>query len=237
MAQRLARCPTIHGRAVLGRERDVGHDQHDQDPAEMYTQATWDARYAESSRIWSGRPNQRLVEEVSELVPGTALDVGCGEGADAVWLAERGWTVTALDVSQVALTRVREHAAEAGVADRVETLHHDLVAGGRAPGRYDLVSVFFFHVMPEVFEEFYRGLAELVAPGGTLLVVGHHPDDVDSGARRPHGPQLLFTPEQVVGVLDAADWDVVTQSAPTREMATAEGEVTVTDSVVRAVRR
>ncbi len=203
----------------------------------MYTQETWDARYAESERIWSGRPNQRLVEEVADLTPGRALDVGCGEGADAVWLAERGWSVTALDVSEVALARVREHAADAGVAERVSTLHHDLVAGGPAPGRYDLVSAFFFHVLPESFEAFYRGLAELVEPGGTLLVVGHHPDDHDSGARRPHGGQLLFTPEQVVDVLGADAWDVVTQVAPTREMNGPEGPVTVRDSVVRAVRR
>ena len=134
----------------------------------MYTQETWDARYAESERIWSGRPNQRLVEEVADLAPGRALDVGCGEGADAVWLAEHGWSVTALDVSEVALARVQEHAAEAGFADRVATLHHDLMAGGPAPGRYDLVSAFFFHVLPEVFEGFYRGLAGLVDSGRDL---------------------------------------------------------------------
>jgi hypothetical protein len=144
--------------------------------------------------------------------------------------------VTALDVSEVALARVSEHAADAGVAERVSTLHHDLVAGGPAPGRYDLVSAFFFHVLPEAFEAFYRGLADLVEPGGTLLVVGHHPDDHDSGARRPHGGQLLFTPEQVVALLDPVAWDVVTQVAPTREMAGPDGPVVVRDSVVRAVR-
>lgn len=216
---------------------DHAHDGHETDPAAMYTQETWDARYAESHRIWSGRPNQRLVEEAGGLPPGTALDVGCGEGADAVWLAERGWEVTALDVSEVALARVREHAAEAGVADRVRTLHHDLVAGGPASGSYDLVSVFFFHVLPQVFDDFYGGLADLVAPGGTLLVVGHHPDDLESGARRPHGSQLLFTPEQVAALLDANEWELRTEAAPERVMATADGEVTVRDSVVRAVRR
>lgn len=203
----------------------------------MYTQETWDERYAESHRIWSGRPNQRLVEEVADLTPGTAIDVGCGEGADAVWLAERGWQVTALDVSEVALERVRAHASDAGVAGRVETLHHDLVGGGPASGHYDLVSVFFFHVLPDAFEGFYRGLASLVRPRGTLLVVGHHPDDVDSGARRPHGGQLLFTPEQVVSVLDPDGWDLLTEAAPTRVMMTPEGEVTVRDSVVRVTRR
>ena len=213
------------------------HDDHEHDPEAMYSQETWDARYAESERIWSGRPNQRLVEEAADLPPGRVLDVGCGEGADAVWLAGRGWQVTALDVSEVALGRVREHAGDAGVGVRVETLHHDLVGDGPAPGRYDLVSVFFFHVLPEVFDGFYGGLADLVETGGTLLVVGHHPDDIASGARRPHGPQLLFTPEQVVGVLDPDAWQVVTAAAPAREAPGPEGPVTVRDSVVRAVRR
>jgi SAM-dependent methyltransferase len=214
------------------------HDhEHDSDPDTMYTQQTWGARYAESDRIWSGLPNQRLVEEVADLEPGRALDVGCGEGADAVWLAERGWRVTALDVSEVALSRVRAHAAEAGVADRLQFLHHDLVGGGRAPGRYDLVSVFFFQPLPSQFGELYGGLADLVDPGGSLLVVGHHPDDVDTGARRPHGPQLMFSPERVVEILDPEQWEVVTQAAPTREMAGDEGPVAVRDTVVRAVRR
>lgn len=213
------------------------HDHADSDPDAMYTQETWDARYAESDRIWSGRPNQRLVEEVTDLTPGRALDVGCGEGADAVWLAERGWRVTALDVSEVALARVREHAAESGISDRVETLHHDLVGGGPAPGRYDLVSVFFFQPLSSQFAGLYGGLADLVDPGGSLLVVGHHPDDVATGARRPHGPQLMFPPEQVVETLDPDYWEVVTEAAPTRTMDGPEGPVTVRDTVVRAVRR
>ncbi len=212
-------------------------NHHDHDADDLYSQQTWDARYAESDRVWSGRPNQRLVEEVADLVPGRALDVGCGEGADSVWLAERGWQVTALDVSEVALERVAAHAAESGVAERIELLHHDLMAGGPAPGRYDLVSAFFFHVPADVFSDFYRRVADLVAPGGTLLVVGHHPHDLDSGARRPHGPQLLFTAGQLVALLDRDEWDLVTEAEPAREMAGPEGPVVVRDSVVRAVRR
>ena len=217
-------------------DHDEDHEPTDHDVTSMYTQETWDARYAESDRVWSGRPNQRLVEEVADLEPAHALDAGCGEGADAVWLAERGWRVAALDVSEVALGRVREHAAEAGVADRVETLRHDLM-GEPAPGRYDLVSAFFFQVPADRFEGLYRSLAGLVVPGGTLLVVGHHPADIETGARRHHGPQLLFTPDQVADLLDPEAWDVVTATAPTREQPGPEGLVTVRDSVVRAVRR
>jgi SAM-dependent methyltransferase len=127
---------------------DHHHHQHPADPgnhADDYTQATWDARYGESERVWSGNPNLRLVEQVTGLAPGDALDVGAGEGADAVWLARAGWNVTALDVSEVALAKVVAHAEEAGVSDRVHPLHHDLMTSEPVPGSYDLVSAQFWH--------------------------------------------------------------------------------------------
>ena len=213
------------------------HGDHDQDASEMFTQETWDARYAESERIWSGNPNPRLVEHVTGLPPGDALDVGAGEGADAVWLATRGWQVTALDVSRVAVDRVSAHAAEAGVSDRVSTLHHDLMSGAPLPGSYDLVSAQYWHPPLDRFGEIYRALAAAVRPGGVLLVVGHHPADLATGLRAHGHPELLFTPEQVVAVLPADQWDVRVADAPTREALGGSGPVTVTDSVVLAVRR
>lgn len=213
------------------------HGDHDQDASEMFTQETWDARYAESERIWSGNPNPRLVEHVTGLPPGAALDVGAGEGADAVWLATRGWQVTALDVSRVAVDRVSAHAAEAGVSDRVSTLHHDLMSGAALPGGYDLVSAQYWHPPLDRFGEIYRTLAAAVRPGGVLLVVGHHPADLTTGLRAHGHPELLFTPEQVVAVLPAEQWDIRVADAPTREALGGSGPVTVTDSVVLAVRR
>ena len=103
----------------------------------MFTRDFWDERYSTSERIWSGRPNPRLVEHVSALAPGTAIDVGCGEGADAVWLAARGWGVVGVDVSGVALDRARQHALEAGVGDRTTWVQADLVAGEALPGTAD----------------------------------------------------------------------------------------------------
>ncbi len=212
------------------------HRPHREDPADFYSQETWDARYAESDRIWSGEPNRRLVEQVEDLAPGWALDVGCGEGADTVWLATRGWRVTALDVSGVALRRTRLHAQESDVTDRVQTLHLDLMAGheasGQIPGDYDLVSVFFLHVPEPDFTAFHQRMGAAVKPGGRLLVVGHHPDDLDSGVRRPHGPAMLFTPDQVVGALNPDEWEVEVAEAPTREQQGPEGPVMVRDSVV-----
>lgn len=214
------------------------HGSHDQDLAEMFSQATWDARYAESARIWSGNPNPRLVEHAADLAPGDALDVGAGEGADAVWLASRGWKVTALDVSQVALDKVTAHAEQAGVGDRVTTLHHDLMSGSALPGAYDLVSAQFMHPPTERFAGLFQTLGETVRPGGALLVVGHHPDDVTTGVRSGHGhPELLFTPEQVVAVLPAEQWEIRVAEAPTRETPGDDGPALVTDTVVLALRR
>ncbi|SDH96360.1 Methyltransferase domain-containing protein [Sinosporangium album] len=133
----------------------------------------WDTRYRESERIWSGNPNKALVREVSDVEPGTALDLGCGEGADAVWLARRGWSVTATDVSQVALDRAAGHAAEENVGDRIDWQWHDL-AVSFPEGAFDLVSTHFLHSHGEMpRERILRTAAGAVSPGGTLLIVGH----------------------------------------------------------------
>jgi SAM-dependent methyltransferase len=216
----------------------MNHHDHDQDVADLFTQETWDARYAESERIWSGRPNPRLVEQVTGLTPGVALDVGAGEGADAVWLAGKGWRVTALDVSEVALARVAAHAADAGHGDTITTLHHDLMTGASLKGDYDLVSAQYLHPPTDRFAEVMQLLGAAVRPGGRLLVVGHHPDDLATGLRSGHGhPELLFTPDTVVAALPQDDWEIRTAEAQTREVAGHDGHVTITDTVVLAVRR
>src|SRR4051794_25549620 len=111
---------------------------HEPDDREVFTQRCWDEKYAAQDRIWSGRPNQPLVDHAADLPPGLALDVGCGEGADVVWLAERGWRVTGADVSPVALERARAHAGEAGMGDRPPRGHRDPVSGGGVPAGGDL---------------------------------------------------------------------------------------------------
>lgn len=159
----------------------------------------WDDRYRESHRIWSGKPNTVLVREVEDLAPGRALDLGCGEGADAVWLAGRGWQVTATDISRVALGRAAEHAAEAGVADRVDWQFHDL--GATFPeGAYDLVSAQFLHSMGDLpRERILHRAARAVAPGGVLLIVGHagFPAWDDR-----HADMKLPTPDEVLASLE-----------------------------------
>ena len=135
----------------------------------------WEQHYSAAERVWSGRANATLVDVVHDLPPGTALDLGCGEGGDAVWLALRGWQVTGVDVSRTALQRAARHAEDAGVADRVRTERHDL--GASFPdGTYDLVSAAFLHAPAQVElarAAVLRRAAAAVAPGGLLVVVGH----------------------------------------------------------------
>jgi 16S rRNA G1207 methylase RsmC len=136
------------------------------------TRAFWEDFYGRERR-WSGKPNASLVEEVAELEPGTALDLGCGEGGDAIWLASAGWTVTGADISQTALDVAARHAAEAGVTVAWE--RHDL-AESMPAGPFDLVTTSFLHSKVELPRaRILRAATEAVASGGTLLVVGHAP--------------------------------------------------------------
>ena len=164
--------------------------------------------YAEKHTVWSGEPNTQLVTEATTLTPGAALDVGCGEGADTVWLAQHGWDVTAVDISEIAVDRARAHAASAGV-DVVFELA-DLVASPPAPSSYDLVSAQFFHLPDPPRVRAYRGLGAAVRPGGHLLVVGHY---LSERIGKDH-PERLFTTDEIVGLFDG--WRVVTSEVRER---------------------
>ena len=176
----------------------------------------------------------------AKLTPTTALDVGCGEGADAVWLAARGWQVTALDISRVALDRAAAHARAAGpeIAERITWQQADLTEGVTLTETYGLVSAQFMHLPQPQRDDLYRGLAALVAPGGTLLIVGHHPSDLDTAAHlRPHHPELMFTADEIVALLDPADWQIVTAEARPRSVVDGDGrDVDVQDAVLVARR-
>ncbi|HWG73562.1 MAG TPA: class I SAM-dependent methyltransferase [Acidimicrobiales bacterium] len=202
-------------------------------------QAFWDDRYRSSSALWSGQPNPHLVSEAVDLVAGVALDVGCGEGADAIWLAERGWQVTALDLSTVALERGEAQALERGadMASRITWLHADLGEWVPPAARYDLVSVQFMHLPTEPRQALFRRLSAAVAPGGFLLIVGHHPSDLQTTAKRPRSADLLFTAGDVAAGLDAHGWEVIVSAARERDAVDPDGRaVTVHDAVLSARR-
>lgn len=146
--------------------------------------AHWDARYLHEERLWSGKVNSLLESEVKDLKPARALDVGSGEGADAIWLASNGWEVTAVDISQVAISR----AAEAAKAKDVEVIWQvsDIAL---ITGEFDLVYA-FYAVVPKSGEIFSH-LLNLVAPGGTLLYVHHTPEEVRLLGRGPNFEQMM----------------------------------------------
>lgn len=216
------------------------HDQHDHhDGPEQFGEAFWNERYRSADGLWSGNPNRYLVSEASELSPGTALDVGCGEGADALWLAGRGWRVTGADLSTVALERAARHAAAAGpqIAARIDWVHADLIGWDPGAARYDLVSSQYMHLPPGPRGALFRGLAGAVAPGGTLLIVGHHPSDLQTTMPRPPMPELFFTGEDIAALLVPGDWKVITDEAPQRSAADPDGRpVMIRDTVFRARR-
>jgi len=211
----------------------------DQSPHENpFDQQFWDERYGGSEDVWSGAPNPLLVERASGLTPGTALEVGSGEGADAIWLASRGWQVTALDLSPVGLARAASRAAALGadVADNITWQQADLLEWKPSTQRFDLVTAQFMHLPRAALEVLHRQLAAVVAPGGSLLVVGHHPADHDGSAHRPDR-DLFFTAEQVAAVLDDC-WEILLAGAPERQALNREGQLaTVRDAVLHAVRR
>jgi SAM-dependent methyltransferase len=151
--------------------------EHDEERFGAAAQAAeWDARYSEHDGAkWSGRPNGRLVAEVADLSPGRALDVGCGEGADAIWLARRGWTVTAIDISDVAVCRAREAADLAGVT--VEWVCGDALQTPFPTRSFDLVSMQYPALPKAAGEAAVRTLLDTVRPGGLLLAAYHNLDD------------------------------------------------------------
>ena len=198
---------------------------------DVFGERFWDERYGADDRIWSGRPNPQLVDRVTGMTPGRVLDVGAGEGADAVWLARQGWNVTAFDVSRVALDKAARHAVDAGVADRIAWERVDLATWVGQPASYDLVSAQFMYLDQPGLTTLYRQLAAAVAPGGTLLLVGHHPVDERHGDH--DFPDVRWTPEEAAGWLDPTEWASIDLATVRRE-----GHLgTMHDGIVQAVRR
>jgi SAM-dependent methyltransferase len=201
------------------------------DPAAV--QRAWDERYSDREQIWSGQPNAALVSEIRDLPPARVLDVGCGEGADAVWLAENGWEVTALDVSRVALDRAESHARLRGV--RVSWLHSGLVEAALEPASFDLVSA-QYPALPRTDDNAAeRALLDAVVPGGVLLVV-HHPTPTTSEAEA-HGfnARDYVAPGQVAALLDA-DWAIEVNETRPRHVSSGAGSHHTEDVILRARR-
>ena len=202
---------------------------------EHFEQASWDERYGGEGRTWSGRPNAVLVAEASDLAPGHAVDLGCGEGGDAIWLAERGWQVTAIDFSEAGLRKAAAHAEERGVADRIDFRQADLRTWTPDGEQWDLVTSCFLHLLDDGMPRVVAQMAEAVAPGGTLLVAGHHPDDEHTRLRWSM-PGVMLTAEELAVGVDRDRFEVRTGERR-REESRDGHDHPVTDAVVVAVRR
>jgi SAM-dependent methyltransferase len=193
----------------------------------------WDERYSEAEQIWSGEPNASLVSAVRGLEPGTALDVGCGEGADAIWLAGLDWRVTAIDVSEVALRRAREAAGRVNV--EVEWLHAGLLQATLPAGGFDLVSAQYPALLRTPTHDAEHSLLSAVAPQGHLLVVHHA--DVDVEEARSHGfdPNDYVFPADVASILDDG-WEVIVDERRPRHVVAGAGAGHTHDVILHAQR-
>lgn len=196
--------------------------------------AEWDERYAGAEQIWSGRPNTALVAETTGLTPGRALDVGCGEGADAVWLAARGWDVTALDVSQVALDRAARQAEAAGV--RVRWVAGGLTDAAPAAGGFDLVTAMYPALRRTADDAAEHVLIDAVAPGGVLLVVHHADVDTEHAKAQGFDPADYVSPADVAALL-GDEWEVAFDERRPRDTTTGAGAHHTHDVVLRVRRR
>ncbi|WP_017594187.1 class I SAM-dependent methyltransferase [Nocardiopsis potens] len=211
---------------------------------EEFSAEYWEERYSGHGHGHGhghgGRPNPQLVAEASGLEPGTALDAGCGEGAEALWLAGQGWRVTAVDIAAAALDRARKRAEEhgPGTAGRIDWVQADLTGWEPEAGRYDLVCTHYVHPAGAGERDaLFRRLADAVAPGGTLVIVGHHPSDRHS-AEHTSAPDVHFTAEEAAAGLDPDRWEVAVAESRTRRASAPDGsEITFSDTVLRARRR
>jgi SAM-dependent methyltransferase len=211
-----------------------GADERHGEPA--YDPDAWERHYREHGAGHGphATPNARVQAVAAAMSPGRALDAGCGSGADARWLAAQGWQVTAVDVSPTVLAHARAQDLAAAAAGRLRWVEADLRAWHAGDQTFDLVSSQYVHV-PGGMVTVVDALACAVAPGGTLLVVGHHRDDPTS---RDRGPEAAIDADGLAASLDPGSWEVVAAGTVTRAATEPDGEaVTALDEVLHAVRR
>jgi len=197
----------------------------------------WEDRYAGPELTWSGNPNPVLVSEATPLTPARALDIGSGEGGDAIWLAMQGWQVTSVDIAENALDKARRHAEsiDQPAAARIQWLQRDLTIWSPPQESYELVSSQFMHLPEPHRTQLFRWLAAAVAPGGTLLIVGH--DLEVNGAGPAHHRELMFDVDDVLSAIQ--DQALVIEVAESRSRPADghhHGDTELHDVVVKATR-
>lgn len=203
----------------------------------MADRQTWNERYAAKELVWSAGPNEMFAAQVADLAPGRALDLACGEGRNAIYLAETGWRVLAVDFSDVAIDKARQIAARRGVD--VEWRVEDVSRSDIPARHFDLVAVLFLHTGEAERDAWMKRAVAAVAPGGTFLYIGHDPSNIDRGVGGPRDPAVLPTAEEVCGYLD--DFEIGAAGVMERTVASDPGhggdDGIAYDTLVRAMRR
>jgi len=192
----------------------------------------WDERYGTEELIWKADPNRFLVEEVATIEPGRALDVACGEGRNAVWLASKGWRVTGVDFSRAGLAKAERLAADRGV--EVTWVEADVVEWQPPEASFDLVVVMYLHLPAPQRRRVLAHAAAGLAAGGVLLLVGHDTSNLVEGTGGPQDPAILFGPEDIAE--DLPGLRIERAERVTRAVVTDAGDATAIDALVRAVR-
>jgi SAM-dependent methyltransferase len=159
----------------------------------------WDRRYADGEFLWTMEPNRFVVQELADLPPGRAIDLACGEGRNAVWLAQRGWRVTAVDFSPVGLDKARRLADARGV--KVDWVLADLLDYEPAAGTYQLVLLAYLHIAAIERAAVLVRACSALAPAGEILVIGHDVTNLGDGVGGPQDPALLFSPAAIAAEL------------------------------------
>jgi len=187
---------------------------------------TWDKKYKDSELLWSADANIWVKDLTQDLPAGTALDIAAGEGRNALWLVARGWEVTAVDFSVVALQRARALADEhlGRDADRLTTLEADVETWVPKVRSYDLVLVAYLHLPEQLRRSVMRAAAEAVASGGTLLVVGHDLENLGSGHGGPQNPEVLYRPSDIVADIEPAGLIVDRSETAARSVTDGQGQ-------------
>lgn len=189
--------------------------------------AGWDERYRATDRLWSVEPNVFVEARLSDRKPGVGLDLASGEGRNAIWLAERGWKMVAVDFSAIAVERGREHS------DSVEFVVADVLSW--KPDRsFDLVLIAYLHLLLDDFEPLIRRAASWLNPAGELFMVGHERTNVEFGVGGPQVPEVLWDVEEIVPWL--GDLEIIEAGLVEREVALDQGTKTARDALVRARR-
>ena len=186
----------------------------------------WNDRYAAADLVWTAEPNRTFAAETASLPPGKALDLGAGEGRNAIWLAQQGWTATAVDFSEL---------AEASDVE-IDTIVADVTTYTPPTRAYDLVAVIYLHLPASERTQVHRRAAAALNPGGTLVVLGHDTTNLTDGHGGPQDAEVLFTPDDVVSDLEPTGLTVIKSGRVQRKVTTADGDRIAIDALVTARR-